>query len=140
MHNPNGWVDPLGLANYKNSHLENHKIHESYDKFYIQASELLTKKNITQRHLTNDIQRNGSPLVGHNGVKNLTNKELVKYGGPKGDDPISGSRDFQKGDDFRLPGSKINIQGGHHRLEEIATRVSEGIMKPETLMVRIYND
>jgi hypothetical protein len=84
--------------------------------------------------LRSEKQRLGSDSVGHGGVKNLTNEQLLKFGGPNGNDPISGYRSYSKGDDFQLPGSKFHIEAGHHRLEEIGNRVREGKIPPNQLI------
>lgn len=122
------------LDDFANAHLVDFPIHSSHGKFFVQADELLNTKNIIQRHPTNQIQMEGLPGAGHGGVRNLSNEDLLRFGGPKGDDAIRGFREFQVGDDLRFPGSRINIQGGHHRLEEIAKRVQAGKIKPDTLI------
>lgn len=76
----------------------------------------------------------GSPEVGHGGVANLSNKDLIKFGGPKGNDPISGSRFFQQTDNLTAPGSGIRIESGHHRLDVIRQRVKSGQISPDTLI------
>jgi RHS repeat-associated protein len=136
--NPSSIVGPSTYL--KNSHLENLPIHPNRERFYITAGEL-SSGNLIQRHPTNDEQRFGSPLVGHGGVRNLSNDELTRFGGPRGTDPISGYREYQAGDSFRFPGSLLNIQGGHHRLEEINRRVGLGLIEPNALIeIRIKYD
>ena len=117
-----------------NEHLSDLPIHSRYDRFYIKASELTNADNIVRYHPTNDKQMFGSEEVGHKGVVNLTNEELMRFGGPQGNDPIGGYRDWQPGDDLALPGSMIYIQSGHHRTAEIANRVREGQISPDTLI------
>jgi hypothetical protein len=117
-----------------NKHLVDLPIHTSPDRSFIRADELLNENNILQRHATNDLQRLGSSQAGHGGVQNLSNDQLLRFGGPQGTDPIGGFRNFQQGDDLRLPGSRFNIEAGHHRLEEIANRVRAGQINPNTLI------
>jgi hypothetical protein len=117
-----------------NKHLVGLPIHTNPSRSFIRADELLNENNILQRHVTNDLQRLGSPQSGHGGVQNLSNDELLRFGGPQGTDPIGGFREFQRGDDLRLPGSRFNIEAGHHRLEEIADRVRAGQINPNTLI------
>ncbi|GAB3279689.1 hypothetical protein GCM10027589_06390 [Actinocorallia lasiicapitis] len=76
----------------------------------------------------------GGEEIGHNGVANLSNDDLIRFGGPNGDDPISGFRDWGPNDSINFPGSQIHITGGHHRTAEIANRVLSGAMNPETLI------
>jgi hypothetical protein len=117
-----------------NKHLVDLPIHTSPERSFIRAEELLNDNNILQRHATNDLQRLGSSQAGHGGVQNLSNDELLRFGGPRGTDPIGGFREFQEGDDLRLPGSRFNIKEGHHRLEEITNRVRAGQINPNTLI------
>jgi hypothetical protein len=79
----------------------------------------------------------GSARVGHDGVENLSNEELIRFGGPnpkKEFDPIRGYREHQDGDDIHYPGSNISINGGHHRIRQIRERVKAGKMPPDTLI------
>jgi hypothetical protein len=82
----------------------------------------------------NQKQMLGSADAGHGGVANLSNDGLLKFGGPKGNDPISGSRFFQQADDLTAPGSGIRVEGGHHRLDVIRQRVESGKISPDTLI------
>ncbi|AZZ91837.1 hypothetical protein EUZ85_14300 [Hahella sp. KA22] len=127
-------IDLIDVAS--NAHLVDLPIHKDPSRFFVRADELLNNDNIIQRHATNSEQRLGSPLVGHNGVQNLSNDDLLHFGGPNTTkpDPISGFREFQLGDDLKLPGSRFNIEAGHHRLEEIERRVREGKIAPGTLI------
>jgi hypothetical protein len=74
---------------------------------------------------------NGSVQAG-DGVSNLSNDDLIKFGGPKGDDPIAIVRSHGLADDPLIPGSQLDIHAGNHRLEEIRRRVQNGTMSPET--------
>lgn len=113
---------------------KNVPIHSNPDWFYIQASELLEELNIVRKHPLNSKQMFGSPQVGHGGVNNLSDEYLIRAGGPKGNDPISGSRFFQQADDLTAPGSGIRVEGGHHRLEVIRQRTESGQILPDTLI------
>ncbi len=117
-----------------NEHLRDLPIHPRYDRFYIKAGELTNEANVKRYHPLNDGQMYGSEEVGHRGVVNLTNEELMRFGGPQGNDPIGGYRDWQPGDDLALPGSRIYIQSGHHRTAEIANRVVTGQISPDILI------
>ena len=62
------------------------------DSFEVTVGELADELTIVGSHPTNDLQRFGGPEVGRGGVRNLSNDDLVRPGGPRGDDPISGLR------------------------------------------------
>ena len=119
---------------FDNLHLGELPIHADKGKFYVRAGELLSEQNIRPKHATNDLQREGSDLVGHGGVSNLSNEDLIRFGGPLGNDPISGYRSYGPNDDLHNPGSRFHIQTGHHRLEEIGKRVREGKISPNELI------
>ncbi|MHC6628558.1 putative T7SS-secreted protein [Streptomyces globosus] len=132
-HNPHTWSDPLGLGPCPpNAHLADLPVHTSPDRFYVRAGELV--ENRIASHPLTDAQMHGGEVAGHGGVRNLTNEELVRYGGPQGDDPVSGYRDWAKDDSIQYPGSKIHITGGHHRTAEIVRRISLGEFDPDTLI------
>ena len=76
----------------------------------------------------------GDASVGHAGVSNLTLDQLMMPGGPAGDDPISGFREFGPGDSTLFPGSQIYITGGHHRTYLIAQAVQSGAIDPQVLI------
>jgi RHS repeat-associated protein len=109
-------------------------VHPRFDRFYVRADELLNAANVRPLHPIYPEQMRGSPEVGHGGVSNLSNAELLKFGGPKGNDPISGFRSYPRGGDYSRPGPLINIRGGHHRLEEIRNRVLNGGIPRDTLI------
>ncbi|MBS2546427.1 hypothetical protein KGQ19_06065 [Catenulispora sp. NL8] len=73
------------------------------DKFYGRAGEMVD--NRVETHGLNDLQMHGGEEVGHGGVRNLSNEDLLKPGGPQGNDPISGYRDWAPGDSGNFPGS-----------------------------------
>jgi hypothetical protein len=109
--------------------------HFRRDRFYVTARELLDESNVVRRHPLNPEQLTGSDYVGHAGVSNLSNADLLKFGGPHGNDPISGFRSYpNQGYDHVWPGPIINIGAGHHRLEEIKRRVLAGQIDPGTLI------
>ena len=85
-------------------------------------------------------QRLGGAGVGHGGVRNLSNEDLLRLGGPQGTDPIRVARFYQLGDDYSLPGSGIRIDAGHHRLEEIGRRVQAGEIPADTLIEVLNSD
>ncbi|TNM30562.1 RHS repeat-associated core domain-containing protein [Streptomyces sedi] len=130
-HNPHTWIDPLGLA-YTNAHLADLPIHSNPERFYVRAGELVD--NRVPSHGLNDAQMLGGEIAGHGGVRNLSNDELIRIGGPQGNDPISGYRDWGPGDSINYPGSQVHITGGHHRTAEIAERVGRGEMTPDVLI------
>ena len=105
----------------------------------MRASELIVEENLIPMHPINLDQLHGSPMVGHGGVTNLSSEEILRLGGPQGDDPIRGFREHALGDDMRFPGSLIHIRGGHHRIHEIAERVKSGEIDPETLIELLIN-
>lgn len=104
------------------------------DRFFVRAGELAEDGNMDRVHGVNDAQLDGDPSVGHGGVRNLSNEDLVRYGGPAGDDPIRGGRSYRADDSFDGPGPVIVLRGGHHRAHEIAARVRDGRMSPDTLV------
>ncbi|MFF9981669.1 putative T7SS-secreted protein [Streptomyces erythrochromogenes] len=133
IHNPHTWSDPLGLGPCPpNAHLADLPVHTSLDRFYVRAGELV--ENRIASHPLTDAQMHGGEVVGHGGVRNMTNEELVRYGGPQGNDPVSGYRDWAKDDSIQYPGSQIHITGGHHRTAEIVRRISIGEFDPDTLV------
>ena len=67
-------------------------------------------------------------------VRNLSNDDLTKFGGPQGTDPITVNRTHKPSDDPLLPGSQLEIRAGHHRLEEIRRRVEDGRMSADTII------
>jgi hypothetical protein len=79
-------------------------------------------------------QMYGSADAGHGGVSALSNDDLIRFGGPSGQEPITGFREYAPGDDIRLPGSRLNIVDGNNRTAEIANRVLSGRMDPNTLI------
>ncbi len=133
IHNPHTWSDPVGLGPCPpNAQLADLPVHTSLDRFYVRAGELV--ENRIASHPLTDAQMHGGEIVGHGGVRNLTNEELVRYGGPQGNDPVSGYRDWAKDDSIQYPGSQIHITGGHHRTAEIVRRISIGEFDPDTLI------
>ena len=115
-----------------NAPLANLPIHQNPGKFYIRAGELVD--NRIPSHPVNEMQMRGDPQIGHGGVASLSNSDLIKPGGPKGNDPIAGYRDWGPNDRIDYPGSRIYIAGGHHRTEEIRNRVMSGEMDPNTII------
>jgi hypothetical protein len=107
-------------------------IHSDPTKFYVKAGELVDNR-IASHPLTED-QLYGGDTVEHGGVSNLTSGELMMPGGPNGDDPISGYREFAPEDTTQYPGSEVHITAGHHRTFLIAQRVMSGEIDPETLI------
>ncbi|MFF1922005.1 DUF6531 domain-containing protein [Streptomyces sp. NPDC058221] len=130
--NPHTWSDPRGLAPYLNSHLSDLPVHRNPNRFYARAGELVN--NRIASHPLTDAQMYGGDLVGHGGVRNLPTRDILRYGGPRGDDPISGYRDWALNDTRLFPGSRIHITGGHHRTAEIVRRLNRGDIAPETLI------
>ncbi|MEV5545516.1 putative T7SS-secreted protein [Streptomyces sp. NPDC052309] len=131
--NPYLITDSLGLApDYPNAHLADVPIHSRLDRFYIRAGELVD--NRIASHPLTDAQMYGGEVAGHGGVRNLSNQDLMRYGGPQGDDPISGFRDWAAGDSINYPGSQIHITGGHHRTAEIVRRIGMGEIDPNALI------
>ncbi|MFD6712919.1 LamG-like jellyroll fold domain-containing protein [Micromonospora chalcea] len=115
-----------------NSHLSDLPVHPDINKFNVRAGELVN--NRFETHALNPHQMNGGEIAGHGGVRNLTNDELIMPGGPQGDDPIRGARDWGPGDCGCYPASRVYITGGHHRTAEVARRVRAGEMSPDTLI------
>ncbi|MFC7534086.1 ricin-type beta-trefoil lectin domain protein, partial [Actinoplanes sp. GCM10030250] len=115
-----------------NSHLEDLPVNPDINKFNVRAGELVN--NRFETHALNPHQMNGGETVGHGGVRNLTNDELIMPGGPQGNDPIRGARDWAPGDCGCYPASRVYITGGHHRTAEIARRVMAGEMSPDTII------
>ncbi|MFJ6687239.1 DUF6531 domain-containing protein [Streptomyces sp. NPDC091294] len=130
--NPLTAADPLGLSPYPNESLADLPVHARYDRFYVRAGELV--ENRIASHPLTDAQMYGGDVAGHGGVRNLPNEDLTRFGGPQGNDPISGYRDWGPGDSPRFPGSQIHITGGHHRTAEIVRRIGAGEMDPEMLI------
>ncbi|MEU4469314.1 DUF6531 domain-containing protein [Streptomyces sp. NPDC024017] len=130
--NPHTRSDPLGLAPYPNEHLADLPIHSRYDRFYVRAGELVD--NRIASHPLTEAQMYGGEIAGHGGVRNLPNEDLTRFGGPQGNDPISGYRDWAPGDSVRFPGSQVHITGGHHRTAEIVRRIGSGEMDPDLLI------
>jgi intein/homing endonuclease len=138
---PTYFVSDLGVLVHNtcdpsapNAGLENLPMHRKRTRFYAKASELTVEDNVIPLHPINPEQLLGSERVGHAGVRNLSNEELLRFGGPQGDDPIQGFREHKITDDLGFPGSEIHIRGGHHRISEIARRVRAGELDPNTLV------
>jgi hypothetical protein len=123
-----------GFLEAPNASLANLPSHADSGKFYVKASELTNPDNISLAHPLNEKQMFGSEEVGHGGVRNLSSVDLLKPGGPQGNDPIRGARVFQPTDNPSLPGSRLDIMGGHHRIYEIGRRVEAGDIPRETLI------
>ncbi|MFG2649393.1 DUF6531 domain-containing protein [Streptomyces sp. NPDC048436] len=132
VRNPRTQADPLGLSPYPNESLGNLPVHSRYDRFYVRAGELVD--NRIASHPLTDAQMHGGDVVGHGGVRNLPNEDLTRFGGPQGNDPISGYRDWGPGDSPRFPGSQVHITGGHHRTAEVVRRIGTGEMDPNLLI------
>ncbi|MFF4401433.1 DUF6531 domain-containing protein [Streptomyces sp. NPDC001480] len=132
VENPHSRIDPLGLSPYPNEHLADLPVHSRYDRFYVRAGELVD--NRVASHPLTDAQMYGGEIAGHGGVRNLSNEDLTRFGGPQGNDPISGYRDWGPGDSPRFPGSKVHITGGHHRTAEVVRRIGTGEMDPDILI------
>ncbi|MEV0639186.1 RHS repeat-associated core domain-containing protein [Streptomyces sp. NPDC050619] len=132
VNNPHTRSDPLGLSPYPNEHLADLPVHSRYDRFYVRAGELVD--NRIASHPLTEAQMYGGEMAGHGGVRNLPNEDLTRFGGPQGNDPISGYRDWAPGDSTRFPGSQIHITGGHHRTAEIVRRIGAGEMDPSLLI------
>lgn len=115
-----------------NSHNADIPVHSDINKFNARAGELVN--NRFETHPLNPDQMNGGDVVGHGGVRNLSNNDLTRPGGPQGSDPIRGARDWAPGDCSCYPASRIYITGGHHRTAEIARRVMVGDMSPDRLI------
>jgi large repetitive protein len=115
-----------------NEHLSDLPVHEDINKFNVRAGEMVN--NRVETHPINEFQMQGGETAGHGGVANLSNEELITPGGPQGNDPIRGTRDWAPGDCGCFPGSRVIITGGHHRTAEIARRVLAGEMDPNTLI------
>ncbi|WP_018220701.1 polymorphic toxin-type HINT domain-containing protein [Salinispora pacifica] len=115
-----------------NSHNADIPVHSDINKFNARAGELVN--NRFETHPLNPDQMNGGDVVGHGGVRNLSNNDLTRPGGPQGNDPIRGARDWAPGDCSCYPASRIYITGGHHRTAEIARRVMVGDMSPDRLI------
>ena len=131
--NPYIATDHLGLApDYPNGHLAELPVHSRLDRFYVRAEELV--ENRIASHPLTDAQMYGGDIAGHGGVRNLSNDDLLRFGGPQGDDPISGFRDWAPDDSIHYPGSRIHITGGHHRTAEIVRRIGTGELDPNTLI------
>jgi len=119
------------VHNCDNSHLADLPIHEKPTRFYAKASEM---ENRSMGNPSTPEQMNGSASVGHRGVANLSNDDLLRFGGPNGRDPITGYREFAPGDDVNFPGSILHIIDGNNRTEEIMNRVRDGRIHPDTLV------
>ncbi|MGH4033711.1 DUF6531 domain-containing protein [Actinomycetota bacterium Odt1-20B] len=132
VRNPQLQSDPLGLSPYPNDPLGSLPIHERYDRFYVRAGELVN--NRIASHPLTEAQMYGGEVAGHGGVRNLANEDLTRFGGPQGNDPISGYRDWAPGDSPNFPGSRIHITGGHHRTAEVVRRINNGEMDPNILI------
>jgi hypothetical protein len=105
-----------------------------HNQGFVRARELLDEANIKRLHPINPDQMLGTARAGHGGVRNLSNDDLIKFGGPQGTDPITVNRVHTLTDDPLIPGSRLEIQAGHHRLEEIRRRVQNGTMSPDTII------
>jgi hypothetical protein len=123
---------PVLVHNCGNESLADLPLHEDFDKFYVRAGELVN--NRVETHPINEFQMQGGETVGHGGVANLSNDELIMPGGPQGNDPIRGTRDWAPGDCGCYPASRVVITGGHHRTAEIARRVAAGEMSADILI------
>ncbi|MDX3771536.1 MULTISPECIES: polymorphic toxin-type HINT domain-containing protein [unclassified Streptomyces] len=106
-------------------------IHAQPTRFYARAGEMLER---VAGNPTTHEQMYGSVDAGHGGVSALSNEDLIRFGGPSGQEPITGFREYAPGDDIRLPGSRLNIVDGNNRTAEIANRVLSGRMDPNTLI------
>lgn len=102
------------------------------DRIIILAWEVADLDRLVVSHPVNREQMEGGPTVGHGGVRNLSDDQLVMFGGPQGSDPIAASRFYRPGDSLALPGSGIYLAAGHHRVNEIARRVRRGTLDSNT--------
>jgi hypothetical protein len=57
-------------------------IHPMHTRFYLRASELLEQGNVKPMYPIFSEQLYGSERVGHAGVANLSNENLLRFGGP----------------------------------------------------------
>jgi hypothetical protein len=105
------------------------------ETFEVAAGELAQSDKVILAHPTNELQLGGGDRVGHGGVANLSNDDLVAAGGPSGDDPITGRRIILPGDPSDQPGSGIVVVHGNHRVSEIGSRVASGALDPSTKVV-----
>lgn len=106
-------------------------VHSQPTRFYAKAGEMLDR---VAGNPTTDEQMYGSVDAGHGGVSALSNEDLIRFGGPNGQEPITGFGEYVPGDDINLPGSRLNIVDGNNRTAEIANRVLSGRMDPNTLV------
>ncbi|PYC68372.1 hypothetical protein C7C46_29145 [Streptomyces tateyamensis] len=114
-----------------NSALADLPIHAQPTRFYARAGEMLDR---VAGNPTTHEQMFGSADARHGGVSALSNDDLIRFGGPSGQEPITGFRDYAPGDDIKLPGSRLHIVDGNNRTAEIANRVLSGQMDPNTLI------
>jgi len=105
-----------------------------HNQGFVRANELTNGANVKRLHPINADQMNGTARAGHGGVRNLSNDDLIRFGGARGTDPITINRVHTLADDPLIPGSRLEIQAGHHRLEEIRRRVLDGRMSPDTII------
>jgi len=129
-------VLPAQKANSALSAIDNpsSSVYSRLDRFHVRAGELADESKVVRSHPINRQQLEGGETVGHGGVRNLSNEELTRFGGPQGDDPITGFRDYSPGADLWEPGDRINIVAGHHRTYEIGVRVRAGTLDPNTIV------
>ncbi|WP_237694308.1 polymorphic toxin-type HINT domain-containing protein [Streptomyces sp. SID2563] len=114
-----------------NSALADLPVHAQPTRFYARAGEM---QNRIAGNPTTQEQMFGSEDAGHGGVSALSNDDLIRFGGPSGQEPIKGFRDYAPGDDIKLPGSRLHIVDGNNRTAEIANRVLSGRMDPNTII------
>jgi hypothetical protein len=129
------YVGELGVwVHNDNCHLIDLPIHPDPTRAFVRADELLKFENIRRLHPTNELQWVGGEGLGRGGVRDLTNDELLSWGGPSGDDPITIARQYGAGDNRAYPASLIQIQAGHHRMEEVVLRIQNGALPADTLI------
>ncbi len=112
-----------------NNHLKDLKLHPKNTRFYAKVKEFNPDYTEEMVHPINEHQKAIQ--------RKRTTEELLKL---DVNDPITGARNYRKGDDYFYPGSKLIVSQGHHRLYELYIRYLQGKLEGNTLVEFIIDE
>jgi len=112
-----------------NSHLKDLKLHPKNTRFYTKVKEFNPDYTEEMVHPINEHQKAIQ--------RKRTTEELVRLDVK---DPITGARNYRKGDDYSYPGSKLIVSQGHHRLYELYRRFLQERLNGNTLVEFIIDE
>lgn len=106
-----------------NRHLRDLKLHPYKTRFYVKIKELNPDYTLSVVHPTNEKQAEIQ--------RNRTTEELLRLDIK---DPITGAREFRRGDNLKYAGSSVIATNGHHRLYELYRRFLQGRINGNNLV------